>query len=321
VVRADDDSVTLEYPRLAVGRRRPYRSTVILNGSVPWRIEARGSLSGLTADLGPVTLQSFDAHAGASKITMTLPRPAGEVPLQLAAVAEATFRRPVGVGARVHIQSGASRLTVDDHFFKAAGGVVKWQSPDFEGSSNRYAITVLGGARDLTVGTHEADVAAERSGRAVATVLFTDIVGSTERAREEGDRRWRALLDRHDAAARRLVEDHAGELIKTTGDGILAVFPEPGRAIDGARAFRDEAQGLGMGIRAGLHAGEVEYRGTDVGGIAVHVAARIMDAAGPGEILVSRTIRDLVAGSDIGLEDRGTLTLRGVGDWQVFAVS
>jgi class 3 adenylate cyclase len=157
--------------------------------------------------------------------------------------------------------------------------------------------------------------------RVLATVLFTDIVGSTERAAELGDRRWRELLQVHDDLAGRLVDRWGGRLVKTTGDGILATFDGPGRAVGCATAFREELRGLDMEIRAGLHAGEVELRDGDVGGIAVHIAARVLAAAGPGEVLVSRTVRDLVTGSDTVLEDRGAHRLKGVeGAWQLFAV-
>jgi class 3 adenylate cyclase len=158
--------------------------------------------------------------------------------------------------------------------------------------------------------------------RVLATVLFTDIVGSTERAAELGDRGWRDLLDTHDELAGRLVERWGGRLVKTTGDGILATFDGPGRAIGCAGTLRDELRGIGTQIRAGLHTGEVELRGDDVGGIAVNIAARIMATAGAGEIIVSRTVRDLVAGSDRTLAGRGTRRLKGVeGDWQLFAVA
>jgi class 3 adenylate cyclase len=158
--------------------------------------------------------------------------------------------------------------------------------------------------------------------RVLATVLFTDIVGSTERATRLGDRRWRELLEVHDELAGRLVEQFHGRLVKTTGDGILATFDGPGRAIRCAAALRDELAGIGLAIRAGLHTGEIELRDGDVGGIAVHIAARVMAAAGPGQILASRTVRDLVAGSDIAMDDLGTQQLKGVeGAWQLFAAS
>ena len=157
--------------------------------------------------------------------------------------------------------------------------------------------------------------------RVLATVLFTDIVGSTQQARRLGDRRWRELLNVHDELARRLVKQQGGQLIKTTGDGILATFDGPGRAIHCAIALRDQLHGIEVQIRSGLHIGEVELRDGDVGGMAVHIAARVMAVAQPDEILVSRTVRDLVVGSDIVLDDRGTRPLKGVeGDWQLFAV-
>jgi class 3 adenylate cyclase len=158
--------------------------------------------------------------------------------------------------------------------------------------------------------------------RVLATVVFTDIVGSTERATRLGDRRWRELLNVHDELARRLVEEFGGRLIKTTGDGILATFDGPGRGIRCAAALRDELRSIGLQIRVGLHTGEVELRDGDVGGVAVHIAARVMAAASPGEVVTSRTVRDLIFGSDIAVEDRGEHTLKGIdGRWQLFAVS
>jgi class 3 adenylate cyclase len=158
--------------------------------------------------------------------------------------------------------------------------------------------------------------------RALATVLFTDIVGSTERAEELRDERWLGLLDVHDEMARRVVGGFDGRLIKTTGDGILATFDGPGRGIRAAALLREELRRAGLDIRAGLHTGEVELRDGDVGGIAVHIGARVMAAAAGGEILVSRTVRDLIAGSDIRLEDRGQHQLKGVEEaWQLFAVA
>jgi class 3 adenylate cyclase len=157
--------------------------------------------------------------------------------------------------------------------------------------------------------------------RVLATVLFTDIVASTEQAGRLGDRRWRELLDLHDELASRVVEQAGGQVVKTTGDGILATFDGPGRAIGCATALGEQLRGLGIATRVGLHTGEVEARNGDVGGIGVHIAARVMAAARPGEILVSRTVRDLVVGSDLMLEDRGAHALKGVqGSWQLFAV-
>ena len=157
--------------------------------------------------------------------------------------------------------------------------------------------------------------------RALTTVLFTDIVRSTDRSAELGDRRWRVLLDRHDATVRRHVRRLDGRLVKTTGDGAVATFDRPAKAIRCATALVDDLREAGMEIRAGVHTGEVELRDDDVGGIAVHIAARVMAEAEPGEVLVSRTVRDLVMGSSIALDDRGERALKGVpGTWQLFRV-
>ena len=156
--------------------------------------------------------------------------------------------------------------------------------------------------------------------RVLASVLFTDIVDSTRRAAELGDSAWRLLLNQHDALAERQIERHGGRLVKTTGDGVLATFDGPARSVRCARAISNGAQALGMEIRAGVHTGEVERRGDDIAGIGVNIAARIEAMAQAGEVLVSRTVTDLVAGSDLEFEDRGEHDLKGVpGRWQVFA--
>jgi class 3 adenylate cyclase len=157
--------------------------------------------------------------------------------------------------------------------------------------------------------------------RVLAAVLFTDIVGSTQRAASLGDRRWRELLQTHDTLARHIVEQHRGRLVKTTGDGILATFDGPGRAIRSALALREALRTVGIEIRAGLHTGEVEMLGDDIGGIGVHVAARVSALAEPGQTLVSGTVKDLVIGSEIVFADRGEHELRGVpGTWRLFVV-
>jgi class 3 adenylate cyclase len=158
--------------------------------------------------------------------------------------------------------------------------------------------------------------------RVLATVLFTDIVGSTELAASLGDRRWRELLDRHDRTARRVVGQFSGRLVKTTGDGILATFDGPARAVRAAASLHGELSGAGVHIRAGLHAGEVEVRDDDVGGIAVHIASRVMSMAEPGEVLVSSTVKGLVAGSGLAFTDRGSHELKGIPDqWQLHALA
>jgi class 3 adenylate cyclase len=158
--------------------------------------------------------------------------------------------------------------------------------------------------------------------RVLATVLFTDIVGSTERAAELGDKRWHEVLDSHDQDAADQVQRHQGRLIKTTGDGVLATFDGPARAIRCARAISEDVMRVGIKVRAGLHTGEVELRGDDIGGLAVHLASRVMAEAHAGEVLVSSTVKDLVIGSGIEFADRGVHTLKGVpGEWRLFTVS
>jgi class 3 adenylate cyclase len=159
------------------------------------------------------------------------------------------------------------------------------------------------------------------SDRVLATVLFTDVVASTTEAVTRGDQQWRGLLDRIYTDARREVDRHRGTFIKTTGDGILATFDGPGRAIRCGLALRDAIRALGVETRAGLHTGEIEVMGDDIAGIAVHIAARVMGQADAAEVLVSATVPPLVAGSGIAFADRGEHELKGVpGTWRLFAV-
>ncbi len=159
----------------------------------------------------------------------------------------------------------------------------------------------------------------DTSDRVLATVLFTDIAGSTPTLAQVGDRRWRELLDLHDAMVRRQLERFRGRHVKDTGDGVLATFDGPARAIECATAIRSGAHQLGIEIRAGIHTGEIEARGADIGGIAVHIAARVLALASPGEVLVSRIVTDLVVGSGIEFEDRGSHALKGVpGEWRLY---
>ena len=158
--------------------------------------------------------------------------------------------------------------------------------------------------------------------RLLATVLFTDIVGSTTEAERLGDARWQELLDEHHRIVRKQLEVFKGREVKTTGDGFLVTFESPGQAVQAARAIRDAVGRLGLQIRAGLHTGECEVSDTDVVGIAVHIASRVQCLAAPGEILVSGTVRDLVTGSGLRFEDRGRQPLKGIeGDWSIFAVA
>jgi class 3 adenylate cyclase len=156
-----------------------------------------------------------------------------------------------------------------------------------------------------------------------AAAICTDIVGSTERAAELGDGAWRSLLERHDSLVREEVQRHRGRFVKSLGDGALAVFDGPSRAISSATAIRDGVRDLDLEIRAGLHTGECELlSGDDVGGLAVHIGARVSSHAAPGEVLVSSTVRDLIVGSGQTLTDRGEHDLKGVpGPWRLFATA
>lgn len=192
-------------------------------------------------------------------------------------------------------------LDGDDHF---------WHLGDAE--------SILTEIEEFLTGTEPVPADAQR---VLATVLFTDIVSSTGRAAEIGDHRWRALLDDHDALVRRQLDRFRGHEIKTTGDGFLASFDGPARAIHCSTAIVDGARALGIELRAGLHTGECEMRGDDLGGIAVHIAARIAALAGSGEILVSGSIPPLVVGSQIKFASKGSQELKGIpGEWPVLAV-
>jgi class 3 adenylate cyclase len=158
--------------------------------------------------------------------------------------------------------------------------------------------------------------------RVLATVLFTDIVGSTERAASLGDKAWRDLLDQHHALVRRELAHFRGKEIDTAGDGFFATFDGPGRAVRCAVAIRDRLRESGLDVRAGVHTGECERMGDKIGGLAVHIGSRIAGLAGAGEVLASSTIKDLVAGSGIVFEERGAHHLKGIpGEWRVFRVA
>jgi pimeloyl-ACP methyl ester carboxylesterase len=177
---------------------------------------------------------------------------------------------------------------------------------------------VLGEIEEFLTGTRSAP----EPERVLATVMFTDIVGSTERAAELGDARWRELLSAHQAAVRRELMRFRGVEVKTLGDGCLATFDGPARAIRCGRGIAEAARSLGLGVRVGLHSGEVELMEDDLGGIAVHIAARVGALASGGEVLVSSTVKDLVAGSGIRFVDRGSQHLKGIADeWRLFAAA
>jgi class 3 adenylate cyclase len=183
-----------------------------------------------------------------------------------------------------------------------------WRAEDYEGLLDAVLEFVAGSSSRFL------------SERVLATVMFTDIVESTRRVAQIGDRRWNVLLDEHDLRSQRLIARFGGHFVKHTGDGMLATFDGPARAVQCAQNLRDALAVAGVPIRAGLHTGEVERRQDDLGGIAVHIAARVAALAEEGEVLVSRTVRDLVVGSDLDFEDRGAHELKGVPeDWQIYA--
>jgi class 3 adenylate cyclase len=182
------------------------------------------------------------------------------------------------------------------------------------------------GDTDAVVGEIEEFLTGARhppdTNRVLATVLFTDIVGSTERASTLGDHRWSELLDSHDRAVRRQLQQFGGREVNTVGDGFVATFDGPGRAIRCACAIADAVSALEIEVRTGLHTGEIEMRDDDVAGIAAHIAQRVSAVANPGEVLVSRTVTDLVAGSGIQFDDRGEHNLKGVpGTWHLYSVT
>jgi class 3 adenylate cyclase len=179
--------------------------------------------------------------------------------------------------------------------------------------------TVLSLFEEFLTGRHPI---AKPTERVLATVLFTDIVDSTVRAAELGDSSWRQVLDRHDSISRSTVSDCGGRLVKGTGDGVLATFDAPARGLRCANTLLSSLSAAGIAIRAGVHTGEVELRGDDVAGIGVHIAARVAALAGSGELLASRTVKDLVAGSGYAFTSRGAHSLKGVPDkWELLAVS
>jgi class 3 adenylate cyclase len=192
---------------------------------------------------------------------------------------------------------------------------------DLEGDDNAWFVGQIDEAIDEIQAFLTGTRIAASTTRVLSTVLFTDIVGSTERAAAAGDDVWTATLAAHNALVERHVASYRGDVVNFMGDGVLATFDGPARAIECARSIRDGVQELGLQIRAGLHTGEIEVVGADVAGIAVHIAARIMALAAPDEVLVSASVPPLVLGSGLRFADRGTHALRGVPDeWPVFAV-
>jgi pimeloyl-ACP methyl ester carboxylesterase len=215
---------------------------------------------------------------------------------------------------RVPIEAGRDLATKipNARFIEYPGGDHAFWSGDTE--------SMLGDIEEFVTG-HRDNSSGELE-RVLATVLFTDIVDSTHSAAQMGDQRWRRLLDDHDQIAQQVIGKHRGNLVKSTGDGILATFDGPGRAVRCALAIGSAAQQIGLPLRAGLHTGEIEIRGRDIGGIAVHAAARVMAQSGSNEVMVSRVVTDLVAGAGLKFAERGSFELKGLpGRWDLFAAS
>ena len=256
--------------------------------------------------------------------------------LERLAASPSTIRRLMGLIGEFDVRDVLPSIRVptlvmhrrDDSFIKIehsrylAQHIPGARYVELEGSDNMFSLGdsegLLGEIEEHLTGVrhvHEPD-------RMLATVLFTDICDSTRQAAEMGDSGWRSLLERHDALFRHALDRHRGREVKRTGDGFLATFDGPARAIRCAASVAEAMGSLGIQVRAGLHTGELEVMDDDLGGLAVHIAARVLDRASPSEVLVSGTVKDLVVGSGIGFEDRGEHELRGVpGEWRLYAVS
>ena len=275
----------------------------VLNPDMPWNEEIRaawGRMERLAASPGTVAL----VLPLVAEMDVRAVLPAIRVPTLVVQHVEDPLIVPaVGKYVADHI-SGAKYVELPGR------NLYHFVEPGWRASFQEIAEFLTG---------QQAEVADDR---VLATVLFTDIVDSTRRAAEMGDRDWHALLDAHDAVVRAQLTRFRGREVNTSGDGFLAMFDGPQRAIRCAMAIRDAVQALGVEVRAGLHTGECEVRGDDIGGIAVHIGARVSALAGPNDVLVSSTLRDLVIGSGLAFEERGAHELKGVpGEWHLFAVA
>jgi len=259
------------------------------------------SLNGRRLQASPATAQAIYRTLGATDVRHVLPTI--RVPTLI-------LQRPACYAVRVEHGRYMAEHIPEAKYVEVAGEDLFWWAGD--------ADAVVDEVEEFLTGVRPAAT----PDRVLATVLFTDIVGSTERASELGDHRWRALLDEHDTLVRRELERYRGREVKVVGDAFLATFDGPARAIQCACAIAEAVRGLGLEIRAGLHTGEIELRGEDIAGLAVHIGARVAALAGPGEVLVSGAVPPLVAGSGLTFTDRGSRELKGVpGAWNIFAAT
>jgi class 3 adenylate cyclase len=297
-------------------------------GSVPWAercVAAYDGLAEVVEHWGEGHLLGFMApslpqNELARRLTGTLERCAAS-PAMAAALVEGMRRIDLGdilatLDRPTLVMHRADEVWPVEAARDVANRVKGARYVELEGTDHWWWVgdqeTLIGEVEEFLTGSRDA----QRSERVLATVLFTDIVRSTEVAAELGDTAWRALLGRHDKLVREHLARFRGREIKTTGDGFLATFDGPARGVECAQAIVRGARDLEIEIRAGLHTGECELIGDDIGGMAVHIGARIAALAGPGEVLVSGTVRDLVVGSDLSFEDRGSHGLKGVpGKW------
>jgi class 3 adenylate cyclase len=255
-------------------------------------------------EIAPGVLATF-THITLTAASLTLGGPGSRIGVVNMSV---RFLRPVVPDGRELVADAQ----VTDHHGDSMVASVTVTDADGERVASAYETSILLRLRSRTPA---------RAEPVLATVLFTDLVGSTARAGQLGDEDWRHLLAEQEALVRHQLEAQRGREIKTTGDGFLATFDSPARAVRCARAIRDGTRRLGLDVRAGIHTGECEFARGDITGIAVHLAARVLDVAAPGEVLVSSTVRDLLLGSGLSFEARGRHELKGIeGEWQLFAL-
>jgi class 3 adenylate cyclase len=293
-----------DYPAQPVQELLGIRVLTADEGEVSMAVAASQWFCGRSGQVSAAVLTSLAAHGTGGAVIMLMPAGYRLGVLEF----NFNFFRAVAADGHDLIVRGAVRHETDGIFLSESEVI------DHDGNT-----VVVGRQTSLFILPRGRRRSAPE--RVLATVLFSDVVASTEAAERLGDRRWGELLDEHHTVVRKQLHVFNGREVKTTGDGFLATFDSPGRALHCARAIRDGIRRLGLEVRLGLHTGECEISGADVAGIAVHIASRVQGLADPGEILVSGTVRDLVAGSGLRFEDRGRHQLKGIeGDWSLFAV-